>query len=121
MENFSKLVSYLFHSRTQTHVFHLQTPSYAAHKALNDYYDEIVELTDGLIESYQGKYGIIMHYTNFSLMQYQSIEQVQEYFTALDTTIELLRQDTPDSYLQNQIDGVTELVRSTLYKLKYLK
>ena len=48
-------------------------------------------------------------------------EQVQEYFTALDTTIELLRQDTSDSYLQNQIDGVIELVRSTLYKLKYLK
>jgi hypothetical protein len=121
MENFSKLVSYLFHSRTQAHVFHLQTPSFAAHKALNDYYDEIIELTDGLIESYQGKYGIIMNYTNFSLMQYQNIEQVQEYFTALDTTIELLRQDTSDSYLQNQIDGVIELVRSTLYKLKYLK
>ena len=87
MENFSKLVSYLFHSRTQAHVFHLQTPSFAAHKSLNDYYDEIVELTDGLIESYQGKYGIIMNYTNFSLMQYQNIKQVQEYFTALDTTI----------------------------------
>jgi hypothetical protein len=121
MENFSKLVSYLFHSRTQAHVFHLQTPSFAAHKALNDYYDEIVELTDGLIESYQGKYGIIMNYSNFNIMQYQSIEQVQEYFTALDNTIELLRQDTPDSYLQSQIDIVVELVRSTLYKLKYLK
>ena len=121
MENFSKLVSYLFHSRTQAHVFHLQTPSYAAHIALNGYYDEIVGLTDGLIESYQGKYGIVMNYANFNLMQYQSIEQVQEYFTALDATIEVLRQETPDSYLQNQIDGVVELIRSTLYKLKYLK
>ena len=144
MENFEKLVSYLFYSRTQAYVFHLQTPSFTTHKALNDYYDEI--LTDDLIESCQGKYGIIMNYTNFSLMPYQSIEQVQEYFTALDTSIELLHQDTSDSYLQNQINGISalnflsndfillggptgvplaaatiELVRSTLYKLKYLK
>jgi hypothetical protein len=121
MENFSKLISYLMHSRTQAHVYHLQTPSFAAHKALNDYYDEIVELTDGLVESYQGKYGVIMNYTNFNLMQYQSCEQIQEYFMALNTTVEMLRQDIPDSYLQNQVDGVVELIQSTLYKLKYLK
>ena len=121
MENFSKLVSYLFHSRTQAHVFHLQTPSFATHKALNDYYDEIVELTDGLVESFQGKYGIVMNYTNFNLMQYQSCEQIQEYFMALNTTVEMLRQDIPDSYIQNQVDGVIELIQSTLYKLKFLK
>ena len=120
MENFSKLISYLFHSRTQAHVYHLQTPSFAAHKALNDYYDEIVGLTDGLVETYQGKYGIIMDYTNFTLMQYQSCEAIQEYFKALNSTVEILRQDIPDSYLQNQIDGVVELIQSTLYKLKYL-
>lgn len=121
MENFSKLISYLMHSRTQAHVYHLQTPSFAAHKALNKYYDEIVDIIDGLVESYQGKYGVIMNYTNFSLMQYQSCEGIQEYFMALNTTVEMLRQDIPDSYLQNQIDNVNELIQSTLYKLKYLK
>jgi hypothetical protein len=54
-------------------------------------------------------------------MQYQSCEQIQEYFMALNTTVELLRQDIPDSYLQNQVDNVIELIQSTLYKLKYLK
>ena len=121
MENFSKLISYLMHSRTQAHVYHLQTPSFAAHKALNKYYDKIVDIIDGLVESYQGKYGVIMNYTNFSLMQYQSCEGIQEYFMALNTTVEMLRQDIPDSYLQNQIDNVNELIQSTLYKLKYLK
>jgi hypothetical protein len=121
MENFAKLISYLMHSRTQAHVFHLQTPSFAAHKALNEYYDGIVDIVDGLVESYQGKYGVIMNYTNFNLMQYQSCEGIQEYFMALNTTVEMLRQDIPDSYLQNQVDGVVELIQSTLYKLKYLK
>ena len=121
MENYAKLISYLLHSRTQAHVYHLQTPSFAAHKALNDYYDSIVDLTDGLVESFQGKYGIITGYSNFGLMEYQSCEAIQEYFRALNTTIELLRQDIPDSYIQNQIDGVIELIQSTLYKLKFLK
>jgi DNA-binding ferritin-like protein len=53
--NFSSLISYLLHSRSQAHVFHLQVTgagSYAAHKALNGYYDSIVDLIDGLVESY---------------------------------------------------------------------
>jgi hypothetical protein len=54
-------------------------------------------------------------------MEYQSCEAIQEYFRALNTTIEMLRQDIPDSYIQNQIDGVIELIQSTLYKLKFLK
>ena len=38
-----------FHARTNAHVLHLQTRSYAAHKALNEFYDEIVELADRLV------------------------------------------------------------------------
>ena len=32
------------------------------HSALNIYYDDIVGLVDGLVESYQGRYGIITGY-----------------------------------------------------------
>ena len=120
-KDFSNMVSVLLHSQTQVHVFHLQTKSYSEHKALQNYYEGIDGLVDGVIESYQGKYGVIMNYTNFNLMQYQSCEGIQEYFMALNTTVEMLRQDVPDSYLQNQIDNVIELIQSTLYKLKYLK
>jgi hypothetical protein len=120
MENFIKLVSYLFHSRTQVHVFHLQTKSFAEHKALNDYYDEIIELVDGLIESYQGKYGIIVNYENPPLQNYTDNAQVVSYFSKLEDIIEVLKQDVEDSYIQNQIDGVMELVESTKYKLRFL-
>ncbi len=80
---FSKFISYLFHSRTQTHIFHLQTPSYAEHIALQAYYEGIIPLIDALVESYQGKNGIIHDYTNFNLKQYQSKEQVIGYFETL--------------------------------------
>jgi len=121
MENFAKLISYLMHSRTQAHVYHLQTPSFAAHMALNGYYSGIVEIIDGLVESYQGKYGILMGYTAPPLMEYESCEAIQAYFKALAVTITQCRQGIPDSYLQNQIDTVEELINSTLYKLKFLK
>lgn len=60
-----QFISTLFASRTQAHIFHLQTigeGSFAMHSALNIYYDDIVGLVDGLVESYQGRYGIITGY-----------------------------------------------------------
>ena len=122
MNEFVKLISYLFHSRTQAHIFHLQTDSFAAHMALNGYYDGIVDLIDGLVESYQGKYGILTNYSNFSILEYKDCEEVIMYFQSLNMTVEKLRTIAPqDSYIQNQIDTVIELITSTIYKLKFLK
>jgi len=122
MNEFAKLISFLLHSRTQTHIFHLQTDSFAAHMALNAYYDGIIPLVDGLVESYQGKNGILTGYSNFNLLEYTNIGEVIVYFQGLTNTIEKLRQGIPqDSYIQNQIDTVVELVESTSYKLKFLK
>lgn len=125
MENneiIGQFISTLFASRTQAHVFHLQTPSFAAHKALNDYYDEIVGITDGIAESYQGKYGIITGYGNIALQEYQSCEAIIMFFETLCMYVEKSRQILPqDSYLQNQIDEVVALIKSTIYKLRFLK
>ena len=118
---FSKFISYLFHSRTQTHIFNLQTPSYAEHIALQGYYEGIVPLIDALVESYQGKNGIITDYTNFNLKQYTGKEQVVAYLETLCNAAYQAYEMTEDSYLQNQIDTVTELIKSTIYKLSYLQ
>lgn len=122
--NINKLVSKLLHSRIQAHVFHWQTKSqssFAEHMALGTYYDEIVELTDGLVESYQGKHDIITGYDSMKLEDYQSVEQLIKYFKALDLAIEKDRKSVKESYIQNQIDTIQELLYSTLYKLRFLK
>ena len=117
-----QFISTLFASRTQAHVFHLQTNSFAAHKALNEYYDEIVGIADGIAESVQGKYGIITGYSNIDLMEGNDCNEVIKYFTALELYVERARQTMPqDSYIQNQIDEVVALIVSTIYKLKFLK
>jgi len=117
-----QFVSTLLASRTQAHIFHLQTPSFAAHKALNKFYNEIVGITDGLVESYQGKYGIITGYGNIALQEYQSCEAIIVFFETLCMYVEKSRQILPqDSYLQNQIDEIVALIKSTIYKLRFLK
>lgn len=118
------MIATLLHSRNQAHVFHWQTKSqssFAEHMALGTYYDEIVELIDNIVESYQGKYEIITGYKTIKTVDYKSTEQVISYFKELDENIEKNRISVKESYIQNQIDGVQELIYSTLYKLRFLK
>lgn len=57
-----ELVCRLFQARTAAHMAHLQTRSFAEHKALNEFYDEVVGLADSFAETYQGIFGIIEQY-----------------------------------------------------------
>jgi hypothetical protein len=117
---FATLISYLFHSRTQTHIFHLQTTSFAEHMALQGYYDGIIPLVDALVESYQGKYGIITGYSNFKLVEYTNNTQTIAYLEQLCEAVYQASKSIKDTYIQNQLDTITELTKSTIYKLKNL-
>jgi hypothetical protein len=119
--SFTTLVSGLLHSRTQIHIYHLQTKSFAVHKALNDYYDGVVDIFDGLVESYQGKHGIIENYKCDGYDNYSSVNSAIEYLQKLDKTIESSRKSVKESFIQNQIDTAQELIYSTIYKLKFLE
>jgi len=118
---FVEMISLLLHSRTQTHTLHLQTDSYSEHKALQKYYEGIDGIVDGLVESFQGKYGIIGGYTSYDIEGYKSTESTIKYLQGLCGKVEGLRDCCEDSYIQNQIDTVCELINSTLYKLRFLK
>ena len=116
-----EMVSLLFHSITQAHTLHLQTKSFAEHSALNGYYDEIGGLVDGIVESYQGKYSIIKGYKKYDIEDYKDSTTTINYFKDLCGKVCDLRDCCKDSYIQNQIDTVCELINSTLYKLRFLK
>lgn len=119
-DKFCEMVCQMLHSQKQAHIFHLGTKSFSEHMALNGYYSEIDELVDGIIESYQGKYGLLTDYKSYKNQTYKDKKQVLKYFTGLLNTIEENRQSVEDSYIQNQIDTVQELIYSTMYKLKFL-
>ncbi len=120
-KDFAEMMSILLHSQTQAHTLHLQTESYSEHKALQKYYEGIDGIVDGLVESFQGKYGIIKGYKSMDLQEWKSTEDTVKYMNGLCEKIESLRDCCDDSYIQNQIDTVCELINSTVYKLRFLK
>jgi hypothetical protein len=107
----------LLHSATNAHLMHFKTRSFSEHMALGTYYDEIVDLVDSLVESYQGKYGIVEDYPNV----YHSPKDPIKYFESLQRFVADARQDLPqDSELQNIVDEIADLINTTTYKLKFL-
>lgn len=109
----------LFEIRDQSHYIHLQTTSYAQHKAMNQFYDSILDLTDTFVEVYQGKYGRIKGGFSLSIatdMDANSyIKSIRAYF---EKTGELRRGfDMNDTHLHNIVDEMLSLVDKTIYLL----
>jgi DNA-binding ferritin-like protein len=121
-----QLASLLLHSRTQTHSFHVGVKgvgSFSAHLALGNYYDTIGGLVDGLVEAYQGQYGLIKLQPVSGLDTNNDIKNVIAYFDKLIAVVAKLRKDEKlqMSWLQNDIDTVVTLLYSTKYKLTNLQ
>ena len=117
-----ELASVFFHSRTQAHVFHTRVKgagALALHLALEGYYTEIVPLIDGLIESYQGMYGLIEYKDVKGVDNNAEKENIINYFTKLCTYLEAARKNEKlqHSWMQNDIDNIATLLYSTKYKL----
>ena len=107
----SKFIGQLFHSRDTMHIAHLQTTSFAEHKALNGYYDGILDLTDKFIEVYFGRFKRVEIVIPEAKIQ-SSVEHLKE----LQQLIDGERNNYP-SELQNIMDEMLGLVDKTLYLL----
>lgn len=119
MEQLSLFIGTLLQSRNQAHIYHWQVTgpgSRAVHDALSDYYEGIIGKIDGLVESIQGRYGIIHGYKMASSLREDN--NFITYFEALCKFVETTRKQIPqDSYIQNQVDEIVELIENTKYKL----
>jgi len=111
------LVALCFEARTRTHMLHLQTKSFSTHKALNEYYDEIVGIADSLAEAYQGREGIMTNYPKITLSATDPIKLIEQVRTWVDKNRKSI---CSYSEIQNIIDELQDLNNSTLYKLKNL-
>ena len=114
------LIGHLFLARDVTHSVHLNTRSYAKHKALGGFYGKVIDLADDLAEAYQGRHGLIGPITLHSA---KKTTNVVEFLEDSLKNVEDLRYkvcDKDDTAIQNIIDGIVDLYLSTLYKLKFL-
>ncbi len=113
----NEFISPLKQSFEQAVVFHHQTTNFSEHKALNNYYDAIVPLLDGLIESIQGVYPRIGSYTLVNPVDWSEGVSTT-YFKGLYGYVQEHRKMIyQESWIQNQIDEIAQLIAETLYQL----
>ena len=119
---FAEFIGYLKGAFDQAVVFHHQTEVYSMHKALNNFYDNIIELTDGLVESTSGIYGRPKGYEIEKPVDYKNPEQVMSYFKDCYEYIQNDRKDIyQESWIQNQVDEIAKLFAETIYQLSLNK
>ena len=106
-----KFIGTLFQSRDAMHIAHLQTTSFAEHKALGIYYDGILDLTDTFTEAYFGRNKrveiIIPESKNTD-----AISHLKEMLSIID-----LERKNYTSELQNIMDEMLGLIDKILYLL----
>jgi len=113
-------IGHLFLARDVTHSVHLNTRSYAKHKALGKFYGDVIDLADTLAEAYQGRHGLIGPIT---LQSAKKTTNVVEFLEDSLKEIEDLRYkvcDKDETAIQNIIDEIVGLYLSVIYKLKFL-
>lgn len=114
----SELASKLFHMRTQFHIYHLQTNSYAKHKALNNLYNNVLDKADTIIETLQGKLGSnIRGYKSYPYLEDDSVES---YIKDCISYLEGYRNSLPKpkfDNIDNQIQTLIDDLEQTLYLL----
>ena len=109
------VIGQLFQSRDTIHIAHLQTVSYAEHKALNEYYDSLLNLTDGLLETYFGTIGKRIN-IKIPASEYvnpqQHLKQLMDYVKKHRGVFGI-----ENTHLQNIVDEILALIAKTLYLL----
>ena len=115
-----EFVGTLLHSGTIVHFMHLQTKSYSVHKALQKYYESIVDAADTIAEAWQGCEGQIIDM--YPQMFGNPAAEPLDYLTTIrDYVITNRDAISTSSNIQNEIDAVMTLLDSTIYRLTFLK
>ena len=115
----------LLQASTKVHLNHLLiegSGSFAAHKAMNEFYDSIASLADDFIEQYQGASEELMIFpttATFPIME--TGKDCLVYIKGLYDMVNIIQVDCPYSEIKNTLDEIKSLINSTKYKLLFLK
>jgi DNA-binding ferritin-like protein len=108
---------------TSIHQLHLKITgpgSFAAHKALNEFYDGMPNLVDAVAEQYQGAREKLLDFPAVSPYKCGSVQEAISHMKELYTEVNELQKIMPFSEVVNQLDEVKSLIASTKYKLMFL-
>ena len=114
----------MMNAATSFHRLHLRVAgegSYAAHKALNTFYDGLHGHADTLIEGYQGVTEKLLSYTDMPIRTLDTVADAVAYLRDMYNSINKLQGMMPYSEIVNNLDLVKDAINSTKYKLLFLK
>jgi hypothetical protein len=117
MATVAEFISVLRNSSPQVHIFHNQTKIYSEHQALGMYYDDVLDIIDRITETYMGLYGPIEGYKSAPYRDYTNKEDTILYFKTLYSYVQKNRSIFTDSFIENIIDELSELLAQTLFRL----
>lgn len=109
---------------TSIHQLHLKITgpgSYAAHKALGDFYEGMPDLIDAVAEQYQGAREKLLDIPAPEAYKCGSIQEALAHLKELYNEIADLQKLMPFSEIVNQLDEMKSLIASTKYKLMFLQ
>ena len=113
-----EMISRLMVARTAAHMAHLQTTSFAQHKALDGFYSDIVDLLDSFAETYQGIFGLISKYPEVTMPSGTADKWIESLRNWLKK--DRAASCRGETALENIHDELQALCASTVYKLRYL-
>lgn len=106
----------LFKAQIDAKITHLlqKDKTLARHNAMGMFYDEIGDKIDTFVETYMGIYTL----EEICIESSCCIKEPLSYFQDLYNQIDILRKPIKETFLQNQIDEIQQLIAHTLYRLK---
>lgn len=106
------------HARTSAHILHLKTRSYAQHKALKTFYEDLTDLVDRYAEAYQGSFGLIEDFNGRFTMAENGQKLVEGLCDYIEENSDEL--SAGEESLENILAEMCELCQSTAYKMRFL-
>ena len=115
----AELISRVFQARDVTHRAHPASKKYSEHMALGSFYEALPGKIDGIIEAYQGAFGIIDHFD----VETEKVEDVAKYLEEEADWITTNREEIANDHASviNMIDDLVACYLSCIYKLENLK
>ena len=117
-------VTELMNAATSFHKLHLKVQgigSYAAHKALNELYDEMHDHADDLAEGFQGAAEKILVYKDTAPRVLETVNEAISYIREMYSMITDLQGKMPYTEIVNNLDNTKSLLNGVKYKLLFLK
>ena len=111
------IAAMLMKARTDAHLTHLKQKdkTLATHNAMSMFYEGI----EGLIDTYvETSMGIDDSFCLDEVPESEPIESPLKYFKDLYNSLQAERVNIKESFLQNQIDEMGQLIAHTLYRIK---